>query len=72
MRMAGVNPAEKPAATRGVVGVGLERCTVAPEAAQRAAMLLMELGSGFWVGEEGVGGELGELAAAELRAQAAS
>ncbi len=35
-------------------------------------MLLMELGSGFWVGEEGVGGELEELAAPELRAQAAS
>ena len=35
-------------------------------------MLLMELGSVFWVGEEGVGGELGELAAPELRAQAAS
>ena len=32
-------------------------------------MLLIELGDVFWVGEEGVGGELGELAAPEVGAQ---
>jgi len=31
------------ACARGVVGVGLERCTAAPVASQRTAMLLMEL-----------------------------
>ena len=34
-------------------------------------MLLIELGIVFWVGEEGVGGELGELTAPEVGAQAA-
>ncbi len=38
-------------------------------ASQRAVMLLIELGIVFWVGEEGVGGERGELAAPEVGAQ---
>ena len=32
-------------------------------------MLLIELAIVFWVGQEGIGGELGELAAPEVSAQ---